>query len=119
MRNAQLPNESTVGWIRVFEDATQMLSGVVRDVGHSCWENTTEAASVDEKPLKGSIVKQLREKPTRGESSIRWSTPPRATLSEAKLERWGGGATPPRLSDRKLLFDSCFPLKYASIENAT
>ena len=40
----------------VFEDAPQMLSGVVRDVGLSGWENTTEAASVDEKPLEGSLV---------------------------------------------------------------
>ena len=40
----------------VFEDASQMLSGVVRDVGLSDWEDKTEAASVDEKPLEGSIV---------------------------------------------------------------
>ena len=35
-----------------------MLPGVVRDVGLSGWENTTEAASVDEKPLEGSIVEE-------------------------------------------------------------
>ena len=68
MLSARLWNGSTDGLIRVlfgaafyqgvFEDAPQMLCGVVRDVGLSGWENTTEAASVDEKPLEGGIVVQ-------------------------------------------------------------
>ena len=68
MLSARLWNGSTDGLIRVlfgaafyqgvFEDAAQMISGVLRDVCHSCWENTTDAASVDGKLLEGSIEVQ-------------------------------------------------------------